>query len=88
MFCGKRAERKAYMKQDEINNTIVENANNTVLWYVKKAAILIFGRGQEEAEYAEMHGIETEIIPRHIKCNRNSNHKTNNNTKRTVTESV
>ncbi|MFN8282909.1 MAG: uroporphyrinogen-III C-methyltransferase [Chitinophagales bacterium] len=63
IFCGKRAGTH-YMKQDEINRLIVENANqHGVVVRLKGGDPFIFGRGQEEIEYAEQHGIETFVIP-------------------------
>lgn len=63
VFCGKRAG-SHYMKQDEINQQIVENANrHGIVVRLKGGDPFVFGRGQEEVEYASMHGIETEIIP-------------------------
>lgn len=63
LFCGKRAGTH-YMKQDEINQQIVEHANKYgIVVRLKGGDPFIFGRGQEEVEYAELHGIETEIIP-------------------------
>lgn len=63
IFCGKRAGTH-YMKQDEINRLIVENANqHGVVVRLKGGDPFIFGRGQEEIEYAEQHGIETVVIP-------------------------
>jgi uroporphyrin-III C-methyltransferase len=60
---GKRAGQHSF-SQDEINELIVK--------YVKQEGSVIrlkggdpyvFGRGYEEKEYAELHGIETEYIP-------------------------
>jgi uroporphyrin-III C-methyltransferase len=60
---GKRAGQHSFT-QDEINELIVK--------YVKQEGDVIrlkggdpyvFGRGYEEKEYAELHGIETEYIP-------------------------
>lgn len=63
IFCGKRAGTH-YMKQDEINRQIVEQANrHGVVVRLKGGDPFIFGRGQEEIEYAEKHGIPAEIIP-------------------------
>ncbi len=62
-FCGKRAGIH-YMKQDEINHLIVENANkHGIVVRLKGGDPFVFGRGQEEIEYAEQHGIETSVIP-------------------------
>ncbi len=53
VFCGKRAGTH-YMKQDEINQQIVENANkHGVVVRLKGGDPFVFGRGQEEIEYAE-----------------------------------
>ena len=63
LFCGKRAGTH-YMKQDEINQQIVEQANkHGVVVRLKGGDPFIFGRGQEEIEFAEKHGIEIEVIP-------------------------
>lgn len=63
LFCGKRAGTH-YMKQDEINQQIVEHASKYgIVVRLKGGDPFIFGRGQEEIEYAEKHGIETEVIP-------------------------
>ncbi len=63
LFCGKRAGTH-YMKQDEINEQIVEYANKYgCVVRLKGGDPFIFGRGQEEIEYAEQHGIETSVIP-------------------------
>jgi len=63
IFCGKRAGTH-YMKQDEINQLIVANAEKYgCVVRLKGGDPFIFGRGQEEVEYAELHGITTEIIP-------------------------
>ncbi|MFN8296011.1 MAG: uroporphyrinogen-III C-methyltransferase [Chitinophagales bacterium] len=63
VFCGKRAGTH-YMKQDEINHLIVENAKKyDIVVRLKGGDPFVFGRGQEEIEYAEKHGIITEVIP-------------------------
>ena len=63
IFCGKRAGTH-YMKQDEINQQIVEHANKYgCVVRLKGGDPFIFGRGQEEIEFAEKHGIETAVIP-------------------------
>jgi uroporphyrin-III C-methyltransferase len=63
IFCGKRAGTH-YMKQDEINQLIVANAEKYgCVVRLKGGDPFIFGRGQEELEYAELHSITTEIIP-------------------------
>jgi uroporphyrin-III C-methyltransferase len=63
IFCGKRSGQH-YMKQTEINQRIVENANKygTVV-RLKGGDPFVFGRGQEEIDFAEQHGLITEIIP-------------------------
>lgn len=63
IFCGKRAGTH-YMKQDEINQQIVENAHKYgCVVRLKGGDPYIFGRGQEEIDFAEQHGIETAVIP-------------------------
>jgi uroporphyrin-III C-methyltransferase len=63
IFCGKRAGQH-YMKQAQINEGIVEHARKygTVV-RLKGGDPFVFGRGKEELDYAEAHGLETEIIP-------------------------
>jgi uroporphyrin-III C-methyltransferase len=63
IFCGKRAGQH-YMKQAQINEGIVEHAQKygTVV-RLKGGDPFVFGRGKEELDYAEAHGLETEIIP-------------------------
>ncbi|MCB0506682.1 MAG: uroporphyrinogen-III C-methyltransferase [Chitinophagales bacterium] len=63
IFCGKRSGTH-YMKQDEINQKIIENTEKYgIVVRLKGGDPFVFGRGQEEIEYAEKHGITTEIIP-------------------------
>ncbi len=63
IFCGKRAGTH-YMKQDEINQTIVSNVEmHGIVVRLKGGDPFVFGRGHEEIQYAEKHGIITEIIP-------------------------
>lgn len=63
LFCGKRAGTH-YMKQDEINKQIVENVNKYgIVVRLKGGDPYIFGRGQEEIDFAEQYGIATEVIP-------------------------
>jgi uroporphyrin-III C-methyltransferase len=63
IFCGKRAGQH-YMKQAQINEGIVEHAKKygTVV-RLKGGDPFVFGRGKEEVDYAEQHGLETQIIP-------------------------
>lgn len=63
IFVGKRREIKQY-SQDEINNLLVHHASkNKVVVRLKGGDPFVFGRGTEELNYVEDHGIETEIIP-------------------------
>lgn len=63
IFVGKRAGQHS-KTQDEINRLIVEYAHlyGSVL-RLKGGDPFVFGRGQEEVEYAKFNGITTEIIP-------------------------
>ena len=63
IFCGKRAGHH-YMKQSRINELIVEHAKKygTVV-RLKGGDPFVFGRGKEEVDFAEQHGVTTEIIP-------------------------
>lgn len=63
LYVGKR-KGDHYLKQSEINDLIV----NYALKYghvvrLKGGDPFVFGRGFEEIEFAEQHGIETEIVP-------------------------
>lgn len=88
LFCGKRAGTH-YMKQDEINRQIVEQANmHGVVVRLKGGDPFIFGRGQEEIEYAERHGIPTEIIPGISSATALATSRKIPLTKRGITESV
>lgn len=63
LYVGKR-KGDHYLKQTEINDLIV----NYALKYghvvrLKGGDPFVFGRGFEEIEFAEQHGIETEVIP-------------------------
>jgi uroporphyrin-III C-methyltransferase len=63
IYVGKRGGEHA-ASQDEINKLIVEHAlKNKIVVRLKGGDPFIFGRGQEEIEYAAQHGIETEVIP-------------------------
>jgi uroporphyrin-III C-methyltransferase len=63
IYCGKRAG-SHYMKQEEINVAIVENANKYgIVVRLKGGDPFVFGRGKEEIDFAKKHAIETEIIP-------------------------
>ncbi|MFM2284072.1 MAG: uroporphyrinogen-III C-methyltransferase [Bacteroidota bacterium] len=88
VFCGKRAGTH-YMKQDEINRQIVEHAQlyGTVV-RLKGGDPFIFGRGQEEVEYAEKHGIPTAIIPGISSATALATSRKIPLTKRGITESV
>ncbi|HRH56715.1 MAG TPA: uroporphyrinogen-III C-methyltransferase [Chitinophagales bacterium] len=88
VFCGKRAGTH-YMKQDEINQQIVENANkHGVVVRLKGGDPFVFGRGQEEIEYAEKHGIITEVIPGISSATALATAQKIPLTKRSITESV
>lgn len=88
VFCGKRAGTH-YMKQDEINRQIVEHAQRygTVV-RLKGGDPFIFGRGQEEVEYAEKHGVPTAIIPGISSATALATSRKIPLTKRGITESV
>lgn len=88
VFCGKRAGTH-YMKQEEINRQIVEHAQRygTVV-RLKGGDPFIFGRGQEELEYAEKHGIPTAIIPGISSATALATSRKIPLTKRGITESV
>lgn len=63
IFVGKRRELKQY-SQDEINRLLVSQAvQNKIVVRLKGGDPFVFGRGTEELNYVEDHGIETEIIP-------------------------
>lgn len=63
IFVGKRYGQPS-MKQDEINELIVSTAFHfgTVV-RLKGGDPFIFGRATEEIDYAEIFGIETEVVP-------------------------
>lgn len=63
VFVGKRAGKHAY-SQDEINEMIVlfaSQCNHVVR--LKGGDPYVFGRGYEELEYAQEHGLEVNVIP-------------------------
>lgn len=63
LFVGKRRGFKSY-KQQEINELIVEFAQtHGHVVRLKGGDPFVFGRGYEEIEYAQAHGIATEYIP-------------------------
>src|ERR1051325_10324749 len=63
LYVGKRAGHQE-KTQDEINQLIVEYAlQYGHLVRLKGGDPFVFGRGQEEIEYAEKFGIETAVIP-------------------------
>ncbi|WP_088340582.1 uroporphyrinogen-III C-methyltransferase [Robiginitalea sediminis] len=63
IFVGKRKGCAAYL-QPQINELIVElGRTRGHVVRLKGGDPFIFGRGSEEMEYAEAHGMETEIIP-------------------------
>lgn len=57
--CGKHSQ-----TQEEINHLIVEMAQQyQCIVRLKGGDPFVFGRGQEEVDYAELFGIQTEVIP-------------------------
>ena len=63
IFVGKRAG-KHYASQESINNLIVEHATQGKhVARLKGGDPYVFGRGHEEVEYAQIFGVETEVIP-------------------------
>lgn len=63
IFVGKRAGQHSH-KQEEINSMIVNWAKTgSHVVRLKGGDPYVFGRGHEELEYAEKHGIETTYIP-------------------------
>jgi len=60
---GKRAGGHSY-SQDEINALIVESAyHHGHVVRLKGGDPFVFGRGAEEAEYAEIHGVRATVVP-------------------------
>ena len=63
VFVGKRAGQHAF-QQRNINRMIIEYANSHGhVVRLKGGDPFVFGRGQEEKEYALQHGLEVEIVP-------------------------
>jgi uroporphyrin-III C-methyltransferase len=63
IFVGKRAGEHGY-QQEKINETIVEKARHCGhVVRLKGGDPYVFGRGHEELEFAEKHGISVELIP-------------------------
>ncbi len=63
LYVGKR-KGDHYLKQSEINELIVSYATRYGhVVRLKGGDPFVFGRGFEEIEFAEKHGIETEVIP-------------------------
>ncbi len=63
VFVGKRAGQHAF-QQLNINRMIIEYANSHGhVVRLKGGDPFVFGRGQEEKEYALQHGLEVEIVP-------------------------
>lgn len=63
VFVGKRAGMHSH-KQEEINKVIVEHAYNYGhVVRLKGGDPFIFGRGQEELDYARSFGIEVDVVP-------------------------
>lgn len=63
VYVGKRAGKHSEQQQG-INELIVEHSkSNDVVVRLKGGDPFVFGRGYEEKEYAERHGIHVEVIP-------------------------
>lgn len=63
IYAGKSCK-KHHMTQDEINQVLVEQAQQgKIVVRLKGGDPLIFGRGGEEAEYLHQHHIPFEIVP-------------------------
>lgn len=63
VYVGKRAGQHSY-SQEEINKLIVEYSGRyETIVRLKGGDPFIFGRGQEEIEVAQAHGMHTEVIP-------------------------
>lgn len=63
VFVGKRAGEHAY-QQERINEMIVEYAkSHGHVVRLKGGDPYVFGRGHEELEFAEEHGIEVDLVP-------------------------
>ncbi len=63
VYVGKRANNHS-QTQNEINQLIVDYSNKYAnVVRLKGGDPFIFGRGKEEIEYAELHGIKVAVIP-------------------------
>ncbi len=63
IYVGKRADQHKF-RQEEINRLIVAHAfNYGHVVRLKGGDPFVFGRGQEEKEYAEIFDIEVEVVP-------------------------
>ncbi|MFY0627758.1 MAG: uroporphyrinogen-III C-methyltransferase [Reichenbachiella sp.] len=63
IFVGKRAGDHVY-QQERINELIIENAqSHGHVVRLKGGDPYVFGRGHEELEFAEKHGIHVELVP-------------------------
>lgn len=63
IFVGKRGG-KNYMKQDEINQLIIQQAlAHGHVVRLKGGDPFVFGRGHEEIEFAKSFGLQTAIVP-------------------------
>ncbi|SCA57648.1 Uroporphyrinogen-III methylase [Candidatus Terasakiella magnetica] len=63
VFVGK-APGRHILKQDEINDLLVELANkHKLIIRLKGGDPFVFGRGSEEAEYLLKHGISYDVVP-------------------------
>jgi uroporphyrin-III C-methyltransferase len=68
VFVGKRAGCH-YRRQEEINALIVEMANRYGhVVRLKGGDPFVFGRGQEEKQYAEDHGVKVTVVPGISSC--------------------
>lgn len=63
VYVGKRRNEKRY-SQNEINQLLVDASKQyDIILRLKGGDPFVFGRGTEELNFLENHGIETEIIP-------------------------
>jgi uroporphyrin-III C-methyltransferase len=63
VFVGKRAGRH-YQQQQEINQLIVDHGkHHQHIVRLKGGDPFVFGRGQEEKEFAQAHGMTVEVVP-------------------------
>lgn len=68
VFVGKRAGHHRY-SQEEINQLIVQYAfSHGHVVRLKGGDAFVFGRGHEEIEYADIFGIESEVVPGISSC--------------------